>query len=300
MLQGLTRLIIACGLLWCALAHAGPLWAYYQSSHAHSSNQYSLDPVHIPTKKDHSRLALYPDVEHLLNGGKDKEPYFDVFSSQLSPAYAIDLNPKVIMSRGAPATTLELSLKNLLYANVKLQKLVQEYERVQKRARELLDGLEDPLAMDATAASNQVQNSTLRQSLQTLKEVLERWQKHDSRRNLAVLQRSMSKEDIQDSILGSLVALREYVQDKGSFFQSAGEKKNGSSLDHDDAVPIKPAVKQHFPIEISSERQQTELPVFLKRILSLLRTVVDYRIEVLIIGLSLFALYGLILATRRT
>ena len=110
--------------------------AYYQVNEKPKDIFFQREKNYVPWGDQEKRFALYDNFNHLSskqNRGSIVCPYTDAFS----PFDEIRWNLPLRISIRQPLS-LEYSLANMLYANLKLNKLVEEYMMIQKNAQELI------------------------------------------------------------------------------------------------------------------------------------------------------------------
>ncbi len=152
-------------------------YAFWQPYDA--SNSIQPQQQHEPKLSPNSKKAFvfYDNVIESLgisNSGNMICPY----SFHFVPSDLINCNIQILMTI-KHTVTVERSLDNLVYANLKLKKLIEEHDAIQKRTEEIFSGLSIPFlnfqiqALEPTALTsvygrmqrlNQSQHATTRQA----------------------------------------------------------------------------------------------------------------------------------------
>ncbi|MEJ5349908.1 MAG: hypothetical protein WHS46_14610 [Desulfosoma sp.] len=138
MFRRLSRMI--CVLLACVPLHEG-FSNVSEASWIRGPDTVSLaeERSFVPSPKPPYRLVFYDNMRHPVTA-ENGLPAAVWAHSDFSPLIAVDANPWVGISVFR-ATSAESALSDRLYANVQLQLILEEYERLQQRAREILEGL---------------------------------------------------------------------------------------------------------------------------------------------------------------
>ncbi len=138
MFRRLSRMIWV--LLACVLLHEG-FSQVSEASWIRGSDAVSLaeERSFVPSPKPPYRLVFYDNMRHPVTA-ENGLPLAAWAHPDFSPLMAVDANPWVGVSVFRAASA-ESALSDRLYANVQLQLILEEYERLQQRAREILEGL---------------------------------------------------------------------------------------------------------------------------------------------------------------
>jgi len=285
------------------LVVASPAIAYFQVPQDLAADGFTLPPTRSSAELDSSRLALYPDFKALAGQKKTPSLYYGLSSPQLSPVQHIDLNPLVIGTTSLATSTLELSLKNLLYADFKLRKLYEEYKGVQARARELIghDSFTDSGSGQGKTghSPSDISHWASKQTVHEHKKTLERWQRNEARRIITLTRSSETHVKIRDSILGSLMSLRETIEEKSFSLRDIVVQKSQASNDGAASGPVSLTEHHNVRIRIDPYGQGGELPWIFRKILAGLGFVFAHKVEASVIGMSLFALFGVLISLRK-
>ena len=214
------------------LSLSSPLYAYFHVSKDQEANNFTLPAIGNSTQFEKTILALYPDVKALVNKDKKPKPFFALYSPQLSPALEIELISPLIMLSSRLDMHLDLTFSNLLFADIRLQKLLQEYFEVQERARRLLES-KRVTSSPSFNKSRKIKTNSHRdeekdriKSIQEQKQALKNWKELETRSILSLLDNRQLNKRIDDSTLGDLVSLEKSLQGPNDFSRDISDLKS--------------------------------------------------------------------------
>jgi len=224
------------------------------------------------------RISRHWQIRRLSSGPvlAELRPCFGPWSPHIAPALRISLSRPLILTRHNLATTLELSLKNLLYADIKLSKLVQEYKQLRDRSRELI------------SSHPKVEQSEGSGSIQERKRILMDWKQQETRRIIALMESSQALADIDQDVLQDLRSMAEKELRIRPLKVRKKESQSSSSASSEAASTGQSLTKgQDRGLSIDPYPLDSRLPWLFQDILFLVTLVWKYKIETALIGMSL-------------
>ena len=282
------RLYAGLAFMVCCLLCTSPVQAYFHVPQNLPVSEYTLDPAENPLPLDRQYLALYPDLRALADQKAELCPCFAPWSPHVSPALRISLSRPLILTRHNLATTLELSLKNLLYADIKLSKLVQEYKQLRDRSRELISS--HPKAEQSEGSG----------SIQERRKSLMRWKQLETRRIIALLESTQALDDVDQDLLQDIQSIDEKRLKIRSLKAGNGQNQTSPSASTGAANKDQSVTKaQDRGLCIQPYASDSGLPWLFQDILFLLNLVMTYKIETALIGMSLVFLGAILGRARR-
>ncbi|MBU4099913.1 MAG: hypothetical protein KKH20_00870 [Proteobacteria bacterium] len=151
------RIISSLLLCWIILLFAvGTAYSFYRISDGTEKLFFHREKSRATWNKDEKHFVVYDNFNH-FSAKKNNKPIICSGSNDFVPADIINFNIPVDISIKRSITPDNL-LANLIYTNLKLKKLLEEYEELQKRAKKLLAELKVPFLDKENSVYNEKQN----------------------------------------------------------------------------------------------------------------------------------------------
>ena len=242
-------------------------------------------------------------MKALVNKDKKPKPFFALYSPQLSPALEIELISPLIMLSSRLDMHLDLTFSNLLFADIRLQKLLQEYFEVQERARRLLES-KRVTSSPSFNKSRKIKTNSHRdeekdriKSIQEQKQALKNWKELETRSILSLLDNRQLNKRIDDSTLGDLVSLEKSLQGPNDFSRDISDLKK--SIKEDRSLNEVVSLSKTQRVDIDSYKQDTDLPWIFKEMLDFMNFVFAHKLESILVAISIFVLFAIMLSSRK-
>ncbi|MDL1967360.1 MAG: hypothetical protein LWW97_02130 [Deltaproteobacteria bacterium] len=286
---------IATSLLFCWIiiffaVEAG--YAYYRVVDETEYLFFHREKASATWGKGEKYFALYDNFSFFF-AKHHNEPIICYDSDNFVPADKIAFNLPVNITIKRSITPENL-LTNLIYANLKLKKQVEEYEALQKRANELLKKLKIPfLESDKIFQQESDKKSSIYKEMQNLK------QKHRE-----IIRKLKSSAALHGNENLSAIGSTKFP----AFLHSKQKTSKGSepldSFAHFKAetMTVDPAIMNEYNygnrIKTSFD-EDTSLPWIFKRLLNAVQYVVSHKIEVLLLLFSTIMFITILLSILR-
>lgn len=294
------RLLILILFIIFLLSQGGPASAYFQE---HQSQDLWTADEDSPrwSKNGTHHLGLFVAVRGSGNALKAHWDFLPVSTNRI-PLDAIDCNPPVIIGLTRQPSTLDVSLQTLLYADLKLKKLLEEFAHLQERAQTLL-GRNDQTNKEQPAffKNKEKDDSTSqgRASISRKMQLLEAQRRYESRQFLLARPKDTHVQHFESLFTRSLASLEESAKKSSQSLESmvTGILAYGESIDGQDSLRPQSLTAQQS-ITLRNE-DESELPWVFQRLIVLIGYVFSHKLEAAAYALCLAVLAGVVLSLRK-
>ena len=260
-----------------------PVHSFYHTKDESRPSFFQRERNYVEWRENGRAFVFYDNLNHFTIKSP-QEPLIYPKSNEFVPADELTLNVPIHVTLHYGASTDE-SLANMIYADLKLKKLIEDYINLQKRARELLS-LPNP---SPTQGINFQKVTNENSSLSSRKGQLER-EYLDVRRNLRLSpsdQQEKERSHLSDAETLVSTYLRERQQiGKSWVSKSQSETKTEEKGTTVDSLSNSVSEKK---IPLVWEEKAT-LPWIFKAFFDTLKYLMSHLIEVLLYGFFLFIL----------
>ena len=283
--------------------HVDPAEAYFESRVTHENAWLAPEQDQASTGQGSFHLGLYavlaeqesqPKAAFVLLPTSDYRLHLDV----------INCNPPVIVGLARQFTSLELTVQTLLYADLKLKKLMEKYALLQEQALVLLQ--KNPRTAQKTEDGSTKQNlspaSTLSAApLQNKMHLMEAQKNYESRRILQTRSEYSNPNDLQSLLSGPLASLERSAQ-KSS--QTLDTMVKSILASQDSTAASGSAHSEHkidalYKAKLQDRSEPSELPWVIRIMLRAFHYTLTHKIEVGAYAMIAFLFAGIILSVRR-
>lgn len=295
-------LLLVCWALFCL--HPDPAEAYFETRYSHENAWLAVEHDHqTSTEQGGFQLGLYAGLTEQEGRPEAAFALLPVTHYRL-PLDVIDCNPPVIFGLSRRFVSLDVTIQTLLYADLKLKRLMEEYARLQERAKALLatnspapeNGQKDSENQDSPASP-----TFAAPALQQQMRLMEAQKRYESRKILQSRSEHINLKSIQSLLAGSLASLERSAEQSSQSLDSmvksilasraaAAESELSSSGQSIDA--------QHR-ITLRDQSEETELPWIFRVMLQVLQYTLTHKLEVGTYALIVFLFTGIVLSMRR-
>ena len=229
------------------------------------------------------------------NAGEQRKRILYPYSSRFAHVDVIPCNPPLTIAIHGPMT-LEERLSALLYANLKLKMLIEEYEALQQRARLLLSGL---IAADQKSAGGgkggRIGQSGPGPSIQSRKEILDRAYRNALEMALSA---DASLESAARMPLNLAGREREADSPKDESIKAVTGLKKESKEPLIDSKALEARARYWGRPGLKAEEPDTSLPWVIEVTLKGMRFVLQHKVEVAVCSFILFGVAVLVVSFR--
>ena len=255
-------LLLVCWALF--RLHGDPAEAYFETRISDENAWLAVQQDQAFLKRGSYRLGLYAALGQQKGPPKAEFALLPATDSRL-PLDEIDCNPPVILGLSRRFTSLDFTFQTLLYADLKLKRLMAEYALLQERAHALL-GKQSETVQTAGNTSREPQTdsspSFAAAPLHKKIRLMEARKSYESRLILQTRAEHVRLESLQSLLSGSLASL-ETSAEQSSQSLDAMVKSILASQDRA-AEPGTPSSEQKINtrrnIRLESSAEETELP----------------------------------------
>jgi hypothetical protein len=277
-----------------------PAQAYY---HIEDDDTFGLlDEMHPGGSRNGThQLGLYPS---LPEPGKGKVSWHFLPTSSLRiPLDVIDCNPPVMLGLTRRSTSLEISLQTLLYADIKLMALLEEYARIQEQARRLLGQARSNGANEKSSGSQGRSAAGLAggSSLQSDVQDVQAKKRHESRRVLQARSQDVDEKALQVLLSGSMTSLRKEAKGESQRLQSLVDEiiSRAQNIELNNPSQRAQSLDTRKKVNLRTPAQQTDLPWLLEKLLWLVQYILSHKVEAGLYVVSAGVLFGIAMSVRK-
>lgn len=280
-----------------------PALGYFQTL-TRQDSRISFENTHVLPKTGTYQLGLYVTIKKKVDSLSANWDILPVTSNRI-PLDVLDCNPPVVLGLTRQAPRLEVSVQTLLYADLKLKKLLEEYAILQERAHELLNNEQSPPRMQKASLwkpDSESSGSRDHSPLYTMKRLLEAKRRNESRRILMTRAKDNHLEHLQTMVTRSLASLEERAR-KSS--QSLNEMVTeilsyGKSIEVGSLSKNSQSLSSQEKVHFRNKTDQSELPWILKNILNFIHYFFTHKLEAWVYIVCIAILSGVVVTVRKS